>query len=336
MKILLLSPIELAYNSRTRYGGIERLVWEYSNELRKRHTVTVQGHKDSEYPEGVEHLPCSPEHLHHAEVGAYQRYSYLYRGFDVIHDFSHLHLAARFMKLPVLSIFWHAPGLAGWSHYTKASYNIIALSKWAEYEFIREYRQGARYQQSIVMPEDYYQASTQRGSRFLTLGRMGPEKGNLMATTLAVELGIELDIVGGAGTGAYSEQYVEEIKALCDGEKVAFRGEVDEEEKLCYLRTARALLYITGHPEVTSHKCIEALACGCPVIVPAIGAMPELVQHGYNGFLCTDKEDYIKAIEQVESIDPEDCRKSAEQWRISRVVADYEKLYEAVAGGEKW
>ena len=54
MKILLISPLAYVAKAEMGYGGVERLVWQYSTELSKDHKVTVVALEGSEFPEGVE------------------------------------------------------------------------------------------------------------------------------------------------------------------------------------------------------------------------------------------------------------------------------------------
>ncbi len=189
MKILLTSPLVFPINKDTKYAGIERLSYQYAVELSKEHQVSIIHHSQSEFPPQVTHLKAKPigDPFIDSEVHAYQSYQYLMRKFDVIHDFSHSHLASRYMKLPSLIIFWHAPSLA---QYPKAPYNIIALSQWAAREFKRIYHQEAHYQQSIIIDTEIYKPDPTivRGNRLFALGVMTPEKGLLLAAQLCHQL----------------------------------------------------------------------------------------------------------------------------------------------------
>ena len=339
MKILFISPLGFAIRPDTKYAGIERLVWEFSRELSKEHDVSVIGHPDSLFPEGVELLSVRQDRQYDPELKSYQAHQFLLRNFDVIHDFSHFHLASRFnYNLPSLNIFWHAPALA---KYPKAPYNIIALSKWAAREFKRIYRQEARFQQSIVIDPNVYHPDGKRGDRFLTIGRMSPEKGNLNAVMLCRDAGVCLDVAGGRGSEVSADaplsDYEKSIQSLCDGEKIRFLGEVTDEQKIELMQKCRGLVYVTDHPEVTSHKIQEAMFTGAPVIAPRIGAMPEIVTEGIDGFLCTTDEEYLSAVKNIDKLNPWATRKELlNKFAIKEVCAQNVELYKEVAGGLKW
>lgn len=339
MKILLISPLGFPINENTKYTGIEKLVWQYSQELVKEHDITVIGHADSKFPEKVKNLSTqvsSPDILN--ELRAYQSYSHLYHKFDIIHDFSHLHLAARFNKLPTLNVFWHAPALV---KFPKAPYNIIALSHWAAREFKRIYNQEARYQETIVIDPKEYHPEGERDDRFLTIGRMAPEKGNLEALILCQKANVPLDVVGGRGAEKIGNEPLTEyeIATLQRAQKPPnqFYGEVADEVKISLMKKCKALIYATNHPEVTSHKIQEAMFCGAPVIVPRLGGIPEIVTNGMDGFLCQTEPEYLEAIKNVDKLEPEKTRGALVlKYALNNVVANYIPLYERVANGERW
>lgn len=347
MNVLLISPLGFAVNAQTRYAGIERLVWVYSKELIEQgHIVSVLGHADSVFPEGVALYPTGGSNKQKAtfpfldaEITSFQTHHHLVRSFDIVHDFSHLHLASRVIhNLPSLNLFWHAPALA---LFPKASYNIVALSRWAAKEFLTYYHQRAKYQQSIAIDTNtYHPTENPKGERFLTLGRMAPEKGNLEAILLCKEVGVPLDVAGGRGVDvgdAPLTEYESQIIKLCDGEQIKFLGEVTEEEKLNLMQNCKALLYTTDHPEVSNHKIQEVLLCGRPAIAPNLGAQPEIVAHGGNGFLCGTREEYLEAIWSVDSLRPMELYQSVKDtYSVKNVVANYIPLYEKVRDGLRW
>ena len=339
MKVLLISPLGFAIHPETRYAGVERLVWEYSRELSKTHEVTVMGREDSIYSEAVKVLPISildlPDTNIFGELKSYQIYQSEIRKFDVIHDFSHQHLASRFMPaLPSLNIFWHAPALA---QYPKSPYNVIALSQWASREFKRIYKQEAKYQQSIVLDTTLYKLTNRhRGDRFLAVGRMGKDKGNLNAAMLCKKLGVPLDII----TAPCGEpDYEKAVQELADGKQIKIWWEQDytEASKIEMMQTCKALLYVTDNPEVTSHKIQESLICGAPVVVPNLGAIPEIVTHGVDGYLCRTEAEFVAAMGNVHKLSPlSKYEETKKRYSVENVVKNYLPLYESVAGGLRW
>jgi glycosyltransferase involved in cell wall biosynthesis len=342
MRILFVSPLGFAVGPGMRYTGIERLVYDYTSELVKEHEVGVLGHADSVYPEGVKLYPTRPEKRDIFildEWQQFQTWQHILRDYDVIHDFSHRHCPSTVIpNLPSLNLFWHAPNEI---QYPKAPYNIIGLSKWACMMFQQYYKQAARFQQSIVVdPKKYHRTTEKRNDRFLTIGRMAPEKGNLEAAMLCKKAGVPLDIVGGRGAEKSDEplsDYEKDIAKICNKD-IQLLGEVSDEEKIKLMQTCKALIYYTHRQEVTSHKVQEAMFTGCPVIVPNIGALPEIVTHWVDGILCDSEKDYLWAIKHVDKIriNEEHYREFVETYSLSEVVKNYIPLYREVANGLRW
>lgn len=340
MKILLISPLEYAVGGRQGYAGLEELVREYAYELSKEHTVTVVAHKDSIFGTGITLLPGESPDGNSGEVKAFQSYSYLYRSFDAIHDFSHLHIAGRYIpNLPMVNVVNHAPQLG---KIPKAGYNIVIWSNWGVYSFKSVYQQKARYLQMIGIYPEKYKRGDKRGDRFLTLGRMSQDKGNLEVAKMCKSMGLKLDIAGGRGADLRGDtkltEYEQAIRDICDGEQIRFLGEIQGEDvKIKLMQECRALIYMTGMPEVTSHKVQECMMCGAPVIVPRLGGIPEIVTNGINGYLCTTENDYITAIQNVDKLNLDlKYDEIVERYSIYNTTEQFVKLYKEVAGGARW
>jgi len=320
-----------------KYGGIERLVYEFSKELVKTHDVTVMGRTDSVYPEGVELLGTMSDDTDiyfRWEALMHQSYSHILRGFDVIHDFSHQHLASKCTpNLPSLNIFWHAPSVA---HFLKSPYNIIAISKWAEREFTTYYRQKAKYQDTILIDTGQFKPTLEkRGDRFLSLGAITPRKGHLEALNFCKKAGVPLDVVGKKDGSELS--YYQKVLELSEKPPNRFLGEIDDGVKVSLYHSAKALLYPSQEAEVSNHKLQEAMLCGCPVIVSKIGALPEIVTDGADGFLCSNEENFIYAINNVDKLNPSKTYNTlVTKYAPPNVVGRYVKLYEKVANGMRW
>lgn len=355
MKLLLVSPLELPYTVGARYTGLERLAVQLSEALAKDHDVTLMAHKDTSVPDGVNLLPCEgyeQGHTIHAEQRQFQKYHRVLRDYEAIWDITHLNLIARFMvNMPIVTVFHANPEYAAMAGYTKAPYNLVSWSNWGVREIARYYRNGepmlnggqkAVYQETILIdPNVYKPKEGRRGNRFLTIGRMSPDKGNLNAAQLCKQLGVNLDIAGGRGSevdkGQAVSDYEKAVMELCDGDHICYLGEVSDQEKVRLMQSCRGLLYFTDHVEITSHKVQEAMLCGAPVIIPNAGGMPEIVTHGVDGFLCSSANEYAQAIANVDQLNPRMTRKElATRYSPVTVANGYAALLDKVAKGERW
>lgn len=81
---------------------------------------------------------------------------------------------------------------------------------------------------------------------------------------------------------------------------------------------------------------IEALACGTPVVAMNQGAMPEIIEHGVNGFLANTREEFEEYALRVDEIDPKACRESVERkFSASTMAASYLERYKQVIARSK-
>lgn len=179
---------------------------------------------------------------------------------------------------------------------------------------------------------------------FLWVGRPTPYKGIHKAIKLAMTMDVPLKVL--IRTRAilehehYGVKYSEMIeKANAKGAKI----EVVEEAKEPFgqmfkrelYRNARALLFPSESNEPFGLVLIEAMACGCPVICSNLGALPEIIENGINGFVCSSNEEYLEAIKNIGSISPEACRKIAVEKFDRRVAAqNYLDLYDRLKDKE--
>src|SRR5947209_2631963 len=98
---------------------------------------------------------------------------------------------------------------------------------------------------------------------------------------------------------------------------------------------ARATLCPINWPEPFGLVLAESLACGTPVITRPVGAAPEIVTHGFTGFLCDTTEEMIEAVDRVATLSPQVCREhAAERFSADAMVGGYEAVYRAVGWGQ--
>jgi len=360
MKILVFSPMELPFTIGARYTGLERLAVQFAEQWSLLgHEVTLIAHKNTDVLGNVKLLPCEGYETidrnkgEHAEVRALMEYQSEFYKHDAIWDIGHLHMAARIMpSLPIANVFSANPEYEFRAMRIKAPYNLISWSKWGVGQIVRFYtngmprpggRQQSRYQETIMVDPEEYKPDPliKRSDRWLTIGRMSEEKGNLNAIMIAKELDIKLDVAGGRGSekvmGERLSDYEQAVMDLCDGKDIVFYGEVSDEEKVRLMQSCRGLLYITNHVEITSHKVQEAMLCGMPVVAPNFGGMPEIVTHGVDGYLCRKKDEFVAAIRGIDKLCPAKTRDAvAHKYHPKTVSQGYVELFKEVAKGLRW
>lgn len=167
-------------------------------------------------------------------------------------------------------------------------------------------------------PDDY----------LLFFGRIHPDKGVREAIEIAVACEKRLVIAGIIQDQNYYEKYVE--PNLAPG-RVEYIGSVGPEKRNKLLGNATVLLHPIFFDEPFGLSVVESMACGTPVIAFDRGSMPELIEHGKNGFLVSDVDKAVDAVGKLGEIDRNDCRLHVEKnFKVSRMVDDYINVYETV------
>ena len=92
--------------------------------------------------------------------------------------------------------------------------------------------------------------------------------------------------------------------------KISYSGNLSGARKMKFISEARALLFPIDWEEPFGMAVIEALACGTPVVAMRRGAMPEIIEHGVNGFLADTEKQFEEYVDRVGEIDPAACRES--------------------------
>lgn len=110
--------------------------------------------------------------------------------------------------------------------------------------------------------------------------------------------------------------------------RITYSGNVSGKKKLKFISEAKALLFPIDWEEPFGMAVIEALACGTPVVAMRRGAMPEIIEHGVNGFLADSEEEFGEYMKRVDEIDPRACRKSVERkFSADAMAREYIKRY---------
>lgn len=168
-------------------------------------------------------------------------------------------------------------------------------------------------------PQDY----------FLYLGRITEEKGIHFAIEAAKSANVPLIIVG---RSYLTESYWQsQIEPHIDGKMVRYVGEANFEQKIEWLKNAKALLFPTQYDEIFGLVMIEAMACGTPVIGWNTGSVPEIIQDKKSGYVVNDVSEMVEAIKNINKINRSDCLKRAENlFSVEKMVNGYIKIYDRI------
>ena len=98
---------------------------------------------------------------------------------------------------------------------------------------------------------------------------------------LEVEFPEAVLLLVGDGTRRLSVEELAQARGL--GGRVVFTGFRDDIPEL--LRSIDCFVLASTRTEGVPQSLLQAMAVGCPVVATAVGGIPELVQHGVNGFL---------------------------------------------------
>ena len=328
------------------YGGTERIVHGLVTEMvRRGHEVTTFASGDSDVP--GRHVPTVDQALRPAGylgdhlpwfVLTMQQVLDEAESFDVIH--AHLEwmnpLIARLSPIPVVATFHGRLDLA-WAP---------ALLRDAPpgYVAISENQAGTHpdvpWAAIIHNGLDLRDApfDRRRGDALCFVGRIAVEKGPVEAIEIARETGRPLKIAAKvAPTGPERAYFDSVFKPALDaaGTSVEFLGELSQTDRDQLFAESYASLMPGSWPEPFGLVAIEALATGTPVIARRIGALPEIIREGIDGFFGDDVMAMAFTVDRVAELDRAAIRQSVlERFSVERMADAYEQVYrEIIAGG---
>jgi len=259
----------------------------------------------------------------------------------VFHDWTHTHIIHDYLhwngKSNVISTPWgvfiqrpfYRQHLVTWSRFQRG----LALQQGFP-ESTRFVLGGTNTDQFCPDPDKPFE----KDGYFLFCARMHPDKRPDLFLKLAEAFPNEEFVLSGSfGKTAtpdhayYGKLYREMAEKLPNVKIVA---DPTKQEQIELYRRAKAVIH-PSYSECFGLVLIESLACGTPIIASRDGAFPEIIVEGKTGWLASNMAQYVEAVQNVDVLSPEACRKDAEtRWSRERVAKEYLQIYEDVVKGE--
>lgn len=181
-------------------------------------------------------------------------------------------------------------------------------------------------------PNRFYPGSQSRAKKKLGLshwekiivfvGRLEPVKGldKLIQAVSELESSVGLVL---AGNGSLKKQLNHQVQELGMEGRVLFCGAIEHHCLVDYFQAAD-LLALASHSEGWPTIILEAMACGTPVVSPAVGGVPEIITNDSLGVLTEDNRPELltRAFEKA-------LGRSWDGYRICRYAEKY--TWDAVA-----
>ena len=358
MNILHVSPIQYSINDNLSQGGTERVVLNLNKELITKGVHSfVACAKGSHLANS--HFLADPLSLKVGDAPAtyftnakdYESYfkkvirTAIQNKVDLVHDHTGWLVLSEAYKtycneitLPILTTLAPCyPSEKKAKHYAeikekkKLYFCVVSKSQKQEFEdhlHIEEVIYNGIDFSTIPHPE------TQPKKHYIfSLGRIAKWKGQEVAITIARRANKSLVVAGAIADDEYFKQLTREkglinksgnisdfiISDSCNG--IYYIGKLNDCQKYKWFGMAYCFVVPILWDEPFGIVMIEAMACGTPVIAFNRGAAKEIICNGKTGYVVDTEDQMIEALNQINQIDPNYCRKWVEDNYSSQIMA---------------
>jgi glycosyltransferase involved in cell wall biosynthesis len=179
--------------------------------------------------------------------------------------------------------------------------------------------------------------------KVVTLGYLGYQKGTFDIIDAAERLkdkwlNLEFTLIGGGEV----EKFRRLVKAKSLSDRITFTGKIDDELCIGALQTSDIFL-LPSYAEGQPIALLEAMAAGLPVISSRVGAVPEVVKEGENGFLIEpgDIDAIAKYLQTLasdaalrEQIGRFNTLEAKKKYGLKRVMRQIQEVYDTLCDGQ--
>lgn len=333
MKILLTCDPEIPVPP-VLYGGIERIVEILVNSyVQLGHDVTLCANPASKINcKLIGWKGSKSQHIPSTIINTLQLSCLVYREkFDIVHSFSRLAYMMAIMPfgIPKIMSYQREPSIQQISKAVSLSKNgSMVFTGCSNYISNKIKDVAEAYTIYNCAPLEKYDIvyNVDDDAPLVFLGRIEEIKGTHIAIEVAKRSNKRLIIAGNIPTE--KKDYFEEKVKPHLSDRITYVGTVDDVQKNKLLGQALAFLMPIQWNEPFGIVMAEAMACGTPVIGFAYGSVPEVVQNGITGFVCTTIDEMVEAVDNCKIIDRKIVRHNAEdKYSDRKVVQDYLSLY---------
>jgi glycosyltransferase involved in cell wall biosynthesis len=327
--------------------GAEKYIFDLVECLnQKGHEVTIFATENSQIPENGRLIVCKNEDV------ILSQYSYLFKFFDIIHDFSatkKVHDYCQNLKMRSIAANFNTHFL-----FPEIHKNVVCVSE-AQKQLGLMGKSGfentpwekmvgntgqLKCDAKIVylgINLDNYKPEFKKEDFILYLNSYDYRKGITLTLDLAKSMGFNLIVAGSTQHPEHTETF-RILKPIMDSmPNVKYFTDITNEQKIELMQKAKALLFPSLFHQPFAIVVLEALACGTPVITTNMGAMPEMIEHGNTGFLCNNMNELSQSINSINTLSNTNCRMEAVKRFDRKIMAEeYIKLYEQILNGEEW
>ncbi len=360
MKILYVSTLK-RHISPNQFASRERIIYQLGSEMVKRgHEVSILGTADSIVPgatiipvieKGWINLP-PPENPFIRDVGTLlmqaRQLEKIHKNYDIIHNHTtpdfFPSVLDKHLERPLVTTL-HAVGEPYVDDVLEQFPNTyyIALSQAYKNLLPKSHIYDVIYN---GINTDLYAYNEKKDDYLLWVGRLSPAKdasgaymdpkGARWAIELAEKTNSRLLM---SGTVHSMDFFEKDIKPHLN-EKIQWVGtptleqSVPVEKIVDLMQHAKAFLMTVNQEEPFGLVMAEAMSCGTPVIAWKRGSVPEVIVQGKTGYYVEPADGIdglIKALHEIKSVLPQDCRKHVEKhYSLQIMVSSYEKLYDRI------